>query len=374
MPTVRRIFEMVANGQTLYGVSKVFDEEGVPTMGGGERWYPVSMKRTVWNDVYKGTWYHGQNRVTLTPAGKNRRTFAANPEDEWITIPVPDSGIPHEIIDRARENLSKNYRPRTQAGHYYELKGLVYCESCGLKMTTYTAGGYRYYICQSRRKFQSCDGAVRSAKTTTKRKRSVGLEDEVMDYVQDLIENPDKLSAQLDAAIAAESTRNPDDDVASWLRAVDECDRKRGAYQDQQAAGLMTLDELADKLRELDRTKATAEEHLANARAGQNRVEELQATKRAMLEAYTAGIAYDGIHSFPAEMRREIYDALQLKVTVSPYGTPRYQGLANAQVIRLTRGVEEYGHEVEQYREKLRVGGKPSSSKRTATVMAEVAG
>ena len=51
-------------------------------------------------------------------------------------------------------------------------------------MTTYTAGGYWYYICQSRRKSQSCDGPVRSAKTMTKRKRSVGLEDEGMDYVK----------------------------------------------------------------------------------------------------------------------------------------------------------------------------------------------
>jgi len=55
MPTVRRIFEMIADGQMLYEVSRVFNEEGVPTMGGGERWYPVSMKRTIWNDAYKGT-------------------------------------------------------------------------------------------------------------------------------------------------------------------------------------------------------------------------------------------------------------------------------------------------------------------------------
>jgi site-specific DNA recombinase len=374
MPTVHRIFEMVADGQTLHGVSKVFNEEGVPTMGGGERWYPVSMKRLIWNDAYKGVWYYGQNRVTLTPAGKNRRKIAANPEDEWIAVPVPDSSIPHEIIDRARENLSKNYRPRAQAGHYYELQGLVYCEECGLRMTTYTAGGYRYYICQSRRKFQSCDGPVRSATTTTKRKRSVGLEDEVMDYVQGLISSPDKLRAQLDAAIAAESTRNRDKDVASWLRVVDDCGKKRAKYQEMYAADVVTLDELRTKLHELDATKSQAEEHLANARAGQSRVEELRATKKAMLEAYATGIQYDGIRYFTPEMRREIYEALRLKVTVAADGNPRIQGIADAQVIRLTRGVVEYGREVEQYRQKLMVGGKVSSSKGTATVMAEVAG
>jgi hypothetical protein len=239
MPTVRRIFEMVADGQTLYGISNTLNAEGVPTMGGGERWYPISMKRLIWNDAYKGTWFYGQNRVTLTPSGKNKRKHVANPQDEWIAVPVPDSGIPHKTIGTARENLSTNYRPRAQAGHYYKLKGLVYCEECGLRMTTYTAGGYRYYVCQKRRKWgtEACGGALRSAETTTTRKRSIGLEDEVTDYVQDVISNPDKLRAQLDAAIAAESTRNPDKDVTSWLRVVDDCDKKRGAYQDQQAAG-----------------------------------------------------------------------------------------------------------------------------------------
>ncbi len=41
---------------------------------------------------------------------------------------------------------------------------------------------------------------------------------------------------------------------------------------------------------------AAAEEQLANARAGQSRVEELQATKRAMLEAYAQSMSYDGVY------------------------------------------------------------------------------
>jgi hypothetical protein len=83
----------------------------------------------------------------------------------------------------------------------------------------------------------------------------------------------------------------------------------------------------------------------------------LRATKKAMLEAYTARLAYNGTHSFPPEIRREIYEALRLKVRVAKDGTPRIQGVADAQVIELTRAVEDYGYEVEHYREKLRVGG-----------------
>jgi Recombinase zinc beta ribbon domain len=332
----------------------------------------MSIKRLVWNDAYKGTWYYGRERVVLTPAGKNKRKHTLNPEDEWITVPVPNSGVPHEIIDTARENLSRNYRPRAQAGHYYELKGLAYCESCGLRLTTYTAGGYRYYICQKRRKWgtEACDGPVRSARITTTRKRSVGLEDEVMDYVQDLISNPDKLRTQLDAAIAAESMRNPDQGASSWLRVVDDCYRKRAKYQEMYAADMVTLDELSAKLQELDAATSQAEEYLARARAGQSRVEELRATKKAMLEAYTAGITYDGIRYFSPEMRREIYEALRLKVTVAKDGTPRTQGIADAQVIRLTRSVEDYGQEVARIQE----SAEAYSSNNSATVMAEVAG
>lgn len=80
-----------------------------------------------------------------------------------------------------------------------------------------------------------------------------------MRHVDSLLENPEKIRLQLlDAAIAAETMRNPDEDAIGWLRMVEECDRKRAAYQDQQAAGYMTLEELGSKLAELDKSKATA--------------------------------------------------------------------------------------------------------------------
>jgi hypothetical protein len=55
-----------------------------------------------------------------------------------------------------------------------------------------------------------------------------------MRHVDSLLENPEKIRQQLDAAIAAETTRNPDEDAIGWLRIIEECDRKRSNYQDQQ--------------------------------------------------------------------------------------------------------------------------------------------
>lgn len=375
MPLVRRMFEMVADGETLYGVSKVFNDEGIPTMRGGPRWYPVSMKRLICNDAFKGTWYYGKERAELTKgktkAGNRKRKKKTNPEDQWIAVPVVDSGIPHEVIDKARENLNKNYRPRAKAQHYYELKGLVYCEECGLRMTTYTAGGYRYYICQRRRKFKVgdpdyCNGPLRTAETTTTRKRSVGLENEAMDYVQDLISKPEKLSGQIDAAISQVQGRR--DDSATWAGVIERCERDRAADQEMFRNGAMTIVELTANLERYEEQRRVAEGHLAESRNQQQRVEELRATKRALLEAYVGEIHYDGIQYLSPELRRDIYDALQLQVYVAADGTARFTGAADVRVIKLTRALEDHG---EASYGRLRVS---SSSKSTDKVMAEVAG
>jgi site-specific DNA recombinase len=149
MPTVRRMFDLVAAGRTAHSVAKTFEAEGIPTPGGGERWYTQSIRRAILNDVYKGTWWYGRERVKLTPMGEKRRTWEKNPETEWIAIPVPDSGIPHEIIEAARANVQSSHRPRRPSKHFYEIGGMVYCAERGLRMTGYSTGdGFRYYSCQ----------------------------------------------------------------------------------------------------------------------------------------------------------------------------------------------------------------------------------
>ncbi len=180
-------------------------------------------------------------------------------------------------------------------------------------------------MCQSQRKFGKAkcpDGAVRNVNK---------LEHEIMRHVDSLLVNPERIRAQQDAAIAEEITRNPDEDAIGWLRMVEECDRERAAYQDQQAAGYMALEELGSKLAELEERKATARNELDRLREGKRRVEALEATKRMLPGAYREVLVYDGIWYFPPEVRREIYEAIRLTATVptksyskpTPRTTPR---------------------------------------------------
>ncbi len=354
---------MVASGPTLHSVAKTFEAEGVPTPGGGERWYTQSMRWMIFNDVYRGTWWYGRERVELTPMGEKRRNFKKNPESEWIAVAVPDSGVPLETIDAARANIERSHRPRRPSRHYDEIGGMVYCAECGLLMTGYSTGdGFRYYSCQKRKKWgkSACGGPMR---------RADKLERDVMRHVGALLEDPERISAHLDAAIAAESQRSPDEDAASWLRIVEDCDKKRAAFQEQQAAGLMTMAKLGAKLTELNDRKATARRELDRLKEGRRRADELEATKRALLRAYAEGILYDGIRWFTPEMRRDIYEAMRLKITVPAEGRPRISGSVDENVLRMGRDAEEWAAEALQYRDKLKV-----SSKRTDKVMSVVAG
>lgn len=56
---------------------------------------------------------------------------------------------------------------------------------------------------------------------------------------------------------------DPDEQTKMWLSRIAEADRMRGGYQELAAKGLMTFEELGEKLAGLEATKRTAERELA---------------------------------------------------------------------------------------------------------------
>lgn len=96
-------------------------------------------------------------------------------------------------------------------------------------------------------------------------------------------------------------------------------------------------------------------------------MEELRATKAVLLKTYKDVLVYDGVRYLPWEVRRELYEAMRLRVTVSKDGPIRVRCDINQQVIRMSRAVEEWAtHEA-------RYDGLLHSSPNTDEVMAEAA-
>jgi hypothetical protein len=114
-------------------------------------------------------------------------------------------------------------------------------------------------------------------------------------------------------------TRDPEREADAWVKRIAECVQKRSAYQDQQAAGLMTLEELGTRLRELDNARRAAERELAALKAHRRRVKDLEQDRNVLLED-TAAMVPEALNNLTGEEKNRIYQMLRIEVTPTAAG------------------------------------------------------
>jgi flagellar motility protein MotE (MotC chaperone) len=152
---------------------------------------------------------------------------------------------------------------------------------------------------------------------TQKSLAAIDAEATVWDFISDLLQDPEKISAGMETLIGQERATGPQDTVKEarlWQQKIAECVHKRSAYQDQQAAGLMTLEELGSKLQELDDVRGLAQAELKALTRRQEHLEQLEEDREALLESM-AKIVPDALEGLTPEERIKIYRMLRLKVT-----------------------------------------------------------
>jgi hypothetical protein len=250
---------------------------------------------------------------------RKKRTVRWRPKEEWIAIPVP-AYLPRELVDRAGSLVgSGRARERKHLAREWELRGMMHC-GCGWKMSTRTAEPkgrlFHYYVCKrspAARKIGEC--AQRCVRATR-------VEDIVWRFVSELLKDPDRIKAGLEGLIKQEREAGRDDpgrEARLWEEKIAECSRLRSAYQDQQAAGLMTLEELGSKLAKLEETRRVAEAELVALDAREERVRELEADRDALLASY-AEVVPEALDGLSGEERMRVYEMLQLEVSPGPEG------------------------------------------------------
>jgi hypothetical protein len=104
-----------------------------------------------------------------------------------------------------------------------------------------------------------------------------------------------------------------------WEEKIAECARLRSAYQDQQAAGLMTLEELGTKLAKLEETRRVAEAELRAPDAREERVRELEADRDALIASY-AEVLPEALDALSGEEQSRVYRMFQVEVRPDPEG------------------------------------------------------
>ena len=111
----------------------------------------------------------------------------------------------------------------------------------------------------------------------------------------------------------------PEHEAKAWLNKLAELENKRSRFQDMAAEGLITFDELREKLLALEENRETARRELEALDRRQERIEELERDRDALLDSLVA-VSPDALEALASQERLNLYQMLGLRVVLRQDG------------------------------------------------------
>ncbi len=196
--TVLRVFKAYADGQSLTGIVRALNEQGVPgRFKSAKGWSPATISRMLDSEKYVGRWIWNRTESRRDPRTGRRRRFE-KPESEWRTH--EDEGlrvVPAELWDEVRARRKKvrrnwpagNGRRGFSSGQgsrqtdfpTHLLSGTMKCGFCGATIAQVSGKAGGYYGCLGAAK-GACDN-----KMLVRRKLA---EKVIVDAVRERISDP----------------------------------------------------------------------------------------------------------------------------------------------------------------------------------------
>lgn len=355
MRVMEHIFRMIGVDKlALNAVKRTLEAEGVRTPSGNRRWHTRGIRELVLSDIYRphayreieglvspavaatldpgkryGVWWFNRERVArrrVAETSPNGRVYrekvkaTTRPREEWIAVPVPDSGIPREVVDAAREAIANNKPTSSNGDRFWELSGGIFrCGVCGSRMRTNVTRKatklYFYYLCRRHHE-------ERDACPNRKVYRADKVEPDVWELVSELLQDPQQVRDDLERMIERERDGlrgDPEREAKAWFEKLSEVDQERRGYLRLAAKGRITDEDLDMELAELEETRRTAERELEALRSYRERVERLERDRDALLESYV-GMVPEALKSLTPEERHRIYKMFRLDVAVNASG------------------------------------------------------
>lgn len=362
MEVVRRIFRMVGvEGYPLRGVKKNLEAAGIPAPGGGRYWSQGYLRSLVFNDTYKphtleelagllapevlrgleegasyGVMYYGRQKVTKTPSRENASGYAyattIRNREEWTAVPVPDSGIPREWVEAAREAIKDNRRPSAAGDRFWELSGgIARCAGCNRNLQTTGIAGrngrvHHYYRCPTRVQHgkEACpDGGYHRADV---------VEPMVWEEVSGLLKDPARIAEGFEELIEKQRRRgDPGEEAALWRGKLEEAETRRAHRLRQHEKGHITDSELDEALGTIAEERRAAQSELGKLENAAEELAGLEAEREALMESY-ARMTPEALDGLEPEERHETYRMLRLTVVAHPGGELQASGVLGTSV------------------------------------------
>ena len=154
------------------------------------------------------------------------------------------------------------------------------------------------------------------------------VEAKVWQVVSSILKDPKTLRADLDAMVESErgtTNSHPESEAKAWAEKLAEADRKRSRYQDMSAEGLITFEELGEKLLVLEGARKTAERELEALKSKRDRITELEQDRDALLDSLMQ-IGSQALDILTPDEKHQLYRILRLEVVVREDRTPEVSG------------------------------------------------
>ncbi len=252
------------------------------------------------------------------------------PKEDWVAIPVPDSGIPRGVVDKARANISENRWLSRNGGVVWELTGgIAHCGECGRKMTTVhiprgNGKSYHYYRCR---------GVVEKT-CRTRNYKAYELENKVTSSLKQLFSDKENFRLLIndffDCHIRELRRRNPDRESKVWAERITTLKTNLSRAQNLAIEGLLSKEELIEKAHGIKEGIQKAERELGKLSEINGDIVRLEQNRKFMLENYVSDLFFSNYSSSDeegiptdfeeidaSEQRHRFYKDLNLKVLVS---------------------------------------------------------
>jgi site-specific DNA recombinase len=366
MPLVGRILRLVGEeGTPIRGVAGALNREGVPAPNGG-RWNTTFVRNVIRDDVYRAHpyaeisslvapevaarldpegrygvyWYNKVKREQWQvgeagPGGERlyraRSRTVPKPREEWIAVPVPDPGIPREVVDAAREAVEGNKKTSSAGSRFWELSGgVARCEECDRALTPRSQKRRQsgktdtYYACPRHLEGRGCPNR--------KYHRAEVLETRVREAVASLLGDPEKMIAHVQERIEQMSRRDPEREAKALAGRISELDKKLSRAQDLAIEGLIGTEDLRKKAASIRAEREDAVRELGALEEARDTIAALKRRWKNALVPFAFGLR-SGLRHLSAEERHATYKRLGLKVRVAPDGATRIEGDLDANAL-----------------------------------------
>ena len=277
----RRVYHLyTVDGWSIGTIMRWLNAQGIPTRHGKSPWERSTVWAMLRNPAYQGTACFGKTeraeRQRVTRPLRRRGGFTARcstsrdrPREDWIEIPVP-ALVSIETFALAQERLQANRHFASR--HTKEptlLQGLLVCQECGYayyRTSTRTSTRKLYYY----RCLGSDDWRYQNGRVCAHRPvRQDYLDEVVWRQVIDLLTHPDLVRDEIDRRMQAMQESNPTQIRKEVLmrehtHICKGMDRLLDAYQE----GLLLLEELRERMPELQKRETAVNAELQTLEAG----------------------------------------------------------------------------------------------------------